>query len=87
MALTWPGFFARVQYGCTMPLAKRVDYRVSMVAKRPMQGPKGREMPRTRLHVLSFVAVLVLLSLVLGAQGVLAVTFTHGVASGDVTPF
>ena len=44
-------------------------------------------MPRTRLHILSFVAVLVLLSLVLGAQGVLAVTFTHGVASGDVTPF
>jgi alkaline phosphatase D len=44
-------------------------------------------MPRARLRILPFVVVLVILSLVLGAQGALAVTFTHSVASGDVTPF
>jgi alkaline phosphatase D len=44
-------------------------------------------MPRARVRILPCVAVIVLLWLVLLAQRALAVTFTHGVASGDVTPF
>ena len=44
-------------------------------------------MSRARSRILPFVAVLITLSPLLVAQEALAVTFTHGVASGDVTPF
>jgi alkaline phosphatase D len=44
-------------------------------------------MPGSRLRLLPLAAVLVALPIFLVAQGALCVTFTHGVASGDVTPF